>query len=158
MPGQAIVTIKDKQWVVDVASTYLELAYGLGGLVELAAGTGMLFDLGWEQTIEVTTVPMLFTLDIAFISEDMTVTEVYHNIERGNLVISQVPARYFLEVNADEMAGIESATQVAFKYLLTEGTMPATSDLISVVMPFIGFLVIGIIANMIMRDIVDIRH
>ena len=160
MPGQAIVTIKDKQWVVDVTSTYLELAYGLGGLVELAAGTGMLFDLGWEQTIEVTTVPMLFTLDIAFISEDMTVTEIYHNVERGNLVISQVPARYFLEVNTGELADIEPGTQVTVEYMVTEGTMPATADLILTVVPFTGFLVMGIIVNMIMRDIskVDTRH
>ena len=158
MPGQAIVTIKDKQWVVDVASTYLELAYGLGGLVELAAGTGMLFDLGWEQTIEVTTVPMLFTLDIAFISEDMRVKEIYHNVERGNLVISQVPTRYFLEVNTGELVGIEPGTQVTVEYMVTEGTMPATADLILTVVPFTGFLVMGIIANMIMRDVVDIRH
>ena len=46
MPGQAIVTIKDKQWVVNIASDSWELAHGLGGLMELATGTGMLFDLG----------------------------------------------------------------------------------------------------------------
>ena len=70
MPAQAIVTIGDKQWAVGIAYASWELSQGLGGLVELPPGTGMLFDTGFEQTIEVTTVPMLFPLDIAFFSEE----------------------------------------------------------------------------------------
>jgi len=106
MLGQAIVTIKDKKWIVNVVSTYLELTQGLGGLMELATGASMFFDLGYEQIIEVTTAPMLFSLDIAFFSQDMTVTTVNYHVEPGNFVISQEPARYFLEVNAGEFAGI----------------------------------------------------
>ena len=70
MPGQAVVTIKGKQWTVDVACTYLELTYGLGMLMEMATGTGMLFDVGSEQTIEVTTASMLFPLDIEILQQD----------------------------------------------------------------------------------------
>ena len=53
MPGQAVITIKDKRWVVDIASTYLEMSQGLSGLIELIPGTDMLFDFGYEQTIEI---------------------------------------------------------------------------------------------------------
>lgn len=67
MTGQATVTIKNKQWQVGVADTPWELAQGLGGLPELAPGIGMLFDTGWTQIIQVTTVPMLFPLDLSLI-------------------------------------------------------------------------------------------
>ena len=158
MAGQAIVTIGNKEWQVTLASTSWELSQGLGGLPEIMSGTGMLFDTGFEQTIEVTTMPMLFSLDIAFLSEGLIVTEVYRNVAPDYLVTCAIPAKYFLEVNAGEMAGIEPGTPVTVEYIVTEGTMPATSDLISVVVPFTGFLVMGIIINMIMRDVVETRH
>ena len=66
----------------------------------------MLFDMGYEQTITVTTEPMLFPLDIAFLSEALEVTEVYQNVAPGYHVNSIAPARYFLEVNAGELNGI----------------------------------------------------
>ena len=65
MAGQATVKIGDREWSTDVATQPWELSQGLGGLSGILAGTGMLFDLGWEQIIEVTTVPMLFSLDIS---------------------------------------------------------------------------------------------
>jgi uncharacterized membrane protein (UPF0127 family) len=43
---------------------------------------------------------MLFPLDIAFISEDMVITEVYRNVQPGYLVTSMSSVSYFLEVNA----------------------------------------------------------
>jgi uncharacterized membrane protein (UPF0127 family) len=66
MAGQVNVTIEDRQWAVAFASTPSELVQGLGGISEITHGTGMLFDLGFEQIITVTTEPMLFPLDIAF--------------------------------------------------------------------------------------------
>jgi len=108
MSGQAYLVISDKEWLVSLAIATWELEQGLGGLPELEAGTGMLFDLGVEQTIHVTTVPMLFPLDIAFLSEDLKVTEVYQNVEPGYLVTSTQPARYFIEVNAGDLTGIEA--------------------------------------------------
>ncbi len=45
--------------------------------------------------------------DIAFLSEDLVVTEIYRNVQPGYLVHSTVPGRYFIEVNADELEGIE---------------------------------------------------
>jgi len=153
MAGQAVVKIGDKEWFTDVATLSWELSQGLGGLVEIPPATGMLFDMGFAQTIEVTTVPMLFPLDIAFLSEDLLVTEVYRDIEPGYLVTSQMPARYFLEVNASELSGIEPGASLSVEYLVTEGMAPA-SDLVSSIVPFIGFLAVGAITTLVMRDMV----
>jgi len=152
MPGQAIVTIKDKQWTVDVANTYPELTQGLGGLPEMAPGTGMLFDLGFEQTIEVTTVPMLFPLDIAFLTEDFSVTEVYPGFEPGYLVTSQVPARYFLEVNAGEMEGIEPGDVAVAEWLTLEET-PVVPDWVPALFSLAAFAVLGVLVVDLGRDI-----
>ena len=154
MAGLAVVRIGDKEWLMDVATLPWELSQGLGGLAEIPPDTGMLFDIGFEQIIEVTTVPMLFPLDIAFLSEDLTVTEVYRDVEPGYLVTSQLPARYFLEVNAGDLADIEPGASVSIEYLVTEGTTPAASDLVSAVVPFVGLLSVGAFTTLVMRDMV----
>ena len=71
MAGQVAVTIDDKPWSADLATAPWELTQGLGGIPGIPLGTGMLFDLGFEQAISVTTEPMLFPLDIAFLSESL---------------------------------------------------------------------------------------
>ncbi len=151
MAGQALVAIKDKQWAVDIAITHWELEQGLGGLPELPLETGMLFDLGFEQVIHVTTTPMLFPLDIAFLSEELTVTEVYHDVEPGYLVTSTQPARHFLEVNAGELEGIEPGDTVSVDLLPLE-EMPVTHDWISMMFGFTGFLMLGTLTVSIARD------
>jgi uncharacterized membrane protein (UPF0127 family)/antirestriction protein ArdC len=152
MAGQAIVTIKDKQWTVDVASTYSELTQGLGGLPEMAPMTGMLFDLGIEQTIKVTTMPMLFPLDIAFLTEDFLVTEVYPSVEPGYLVTSQAPARYFLEVNAGELEGIEPGDVAVAEWLTLEET-PVVPDWVPAIFSLAAFAVLGVLVVDLGRDI-----
>jgi len=154
MSGQALIMIKDKQWAVDIAAAPWELSQGLGGLAELPPGAGMLFDVGFEQIIEVTTVPMLFPLDIAFFSEDLTVTEIYRDVEPGYLVTSQLPARYFLEVNSGEMVDIEPEAAVSVEFLPYEEVAPVTSDLVSAVVPFVGFLAVGTITTLVIKDMV----
>jgi len=154
MAGQAVVTIGNKEWLTDIATFPWELSQGLGGLVELPSNSGMFFDVDFEQIIEVTTIPMLFPLDIAFLSEDMTVTEIYRNVGPGYIVTSQSPARYFLEVNAGELAGIEPGTSVSVEYLIIEEMAPAASDLVSTAVPFVGFLTISAISILVMRDMV----
>jgi len=152
MAGQAIVTIKDKQWTVDVANTYSELTQGLGGLQEMAPGTGMLFDLSIEQTIEVTTVPMLFPLDIAFLSDDLSVTEVYRSVELGYLVTSQAPARYFLEVNTGELEGIEPGDVAVAEWLTLEET-PVVPDWVPSLFSLATFAALGVLVVDLGRDI-----
>ena len=151
MSGQALVTIKDKQWAVDIAADPRELAQGLGGIPEMAPNTAMLFDMGVEQIVTVTTGPMLFPLDIAFLSESLAITEVYRNVEPGYLVTSQLPVRYFLEVNAGELEGINGGDQVSVdSWPLQE--VPAESDWVSPVVSFMGFTLMGVFAISLARD------
>jgi uncharacterized membrane protein (UPF0127 family) len=155
MPGQAIVTVENKQWSMDVATLSWELSQGLGNIAEIPPATGMIFDLGYEQTIEVTTVPMLFSLDIAFLSEDLVITEIYRDVEPGYLVTSQIPTRYFLEVNAGELEGVESGAAISVDYLAVENVLPAETDIVSAIVPFVGFLVMGGFSVMLMKDVVE---
>jgi uncharacterized membrane protein (UPF0127 family) len=145
MAGQVSVTIADKEWLVSLASAPWELVQGLGGIPEIPQGAGMLFDMGLEQTIHVTTVPMLFTLDIAFFSEDMVVTEIYRNIQPGYLVTSTSPARYFLEVNAGELDGVDSGSQASFEFLAPVSAVEA-SDWVTPMISFMGLILMGIFA------------
>jgi uncharacterized membrane protein (UPF0127 family) len=155
MPGQATVTIGDRQWQVSIADTPWELAQGLGGLPELAPGTGVLFDTGWTQIIQVTTVPMLFPLDIAFLSETAVVTEVYRSVEPGYIVISTLPARYFLEVNAGELEGIEPGDQVSVEFLPLEEIPVVEADWMAAVAGFMGFTVMAVFVTALARDFVS---
>ena len=151
MAGQAVVKIKDREWLVSVATAPWELEQGLGGLPDLPLETGMLFDLGIEQTIHVTTVPMLFPLDIAFLSEELTVIEVYHDIESGYLVTSTQPARYFIEVNAGELEGIAPEDTVSVDLLPFE-EMPVETDWVSMMFGLAGFLILGTLTVSIASD------
>lgn len=145
MPGSATVTINDKQWAVDVAASPSELAAGLGGVASIAANTGMLFDLGSEQTVQVTTEPMLFNIDIIFISEDLKVVDVVSDVAPGYLLTEDTPVRFFLEVNAGEAEGIEAGDDVQitdYQY-----TPPST---ISQWMPtIIGISILGFVGAMV---------
>jgi uncharacterized membrane protein (UPF0127 family) len=152
MSGQATIAIGDKQWQVSIADTPWELTQGLGGIPELAAGTGMLFDLGWEQTVQVTTVPMLFPLDIAFFSETLVVTEVYRNIEPGYIVTSTLPARYFLEVNAGELDGIDTGDRATVEVILLAQTV--VPDWVSTMISLMGFIVMGMLTVSVVQDLV----
>lgn len=154
MLGQATITIRDKQWQVSIADTSWELAQGLSGIPGLPAGTGMFFDMGWEQTVQVTTVPMLFSLDIAFFSEEFVVTEVYRNIEPGYMVTATLPARYFLEVNAGELEGIDSGDRALIELLPLEEVPVIMPDWVSTMISLMGFVVMGILTISIAQDLV----
>jgi len=117
MAGQAVVTIRDNQWQVSLATDYLELIQGLSNAPQIPSKTGMLFDLGHDTIFTVTTKEMLFPIDIVRISSAMTVTDVAHDVQPGQLVTSDTPARYFLEVNAGEASGINLAEQVAIQWM-----------------------------------------
>ncbi|BCT55320.1 ArdC-like ssDNA-binding domain-containing protein [Dehalococcoides mccartyi] len=153
MAGQVKITIGDKEWLASLASTYWELVQGLGGISGIDAGTGMLFDLGFAQDITVTTEPMLFPLDIAFLNEELVITEIYRNIQPGYQVHSTVPGRYFIEVSAGEMEGIEVGSQVTLEVLvLQEVTEEPTwvPTMISFAgFTLMGFLMVGMIKDMV---------
>jgi uncharacterized membrane protein (UPF0127 family) len=127
MSGQAVVTIKDKQWQVSLATSYMELVQGLSGVAQLLPRTGMLFDLGNDTIFTVTTEEMLFPIDIIRISSSLTVTDVASNVLPGQLVTSVTPARYFLEVNAGEASDINPPDQAAIQ--LAASAMPQQVDI-----------------------------
>lgn len=136
MPGQATVTIRDKQWAVSVATTADELAQGLKGVESIPAGTGMLFDVGTDQIITVNTEGMLFPIDGIFISSDLKVTEMTFNMIPEEFGTASLPARYYLEVNAGEVVGIEDGDDVTITYA------PVT-DLTSLIAVAFAVLLLG---------------
>ncbi|MDO8717225.1 MAG: DUF192 domain-containing protein [Dehalococcoidales bacterium] len=152
MVGQVTVRISDKEWLASLAQTSWELTQGLGGIPEIPQGTGMLFDLGFEQTITVTTEPMLFPLDIAFLSESLAITEIYRDVQMGYHVSSTLPARYFLEVNAGELEGIDSGSQ-AFADSLPLQEAPVASDWGSPMVSFMGFTLMGVFMIGMVKDL-----
>jgi len=152
MAGQATITIRDKQWSVGLAVTPYELASGLGNISQIPPQTGMLFDVGTTRTVQVTTVPMLFPLDIAFLSETFIITEVYRNIEPGYLVTSTLPARYFLEVNAGELDGIDAGDRASVEVIVP--AQAAVPDWVAALFGFMGMLVAGIIAVSMVKELV----
>ena len=140
MAGQAVITFQNQQWEVSLATNYWEQVHGLGGIAGTAPGTGMFFDMGYAQSITVTTEPMLFALDIAFLDENLVVTEVYRDILPGYLVTSQQPARYFLEVNSGELANVNPGDQAEAEIALPPVISTASTgwlDLVNTFMPLI---------------------
>ena len=126
MSGQATISIKDKQWLAEVATTYDELTTGLSGRASLPEGQGMLFDLGYDQGyIEIDMFNMLFPLDIIFINSSLSVSGVLRDVqpqyEAWFEAGSQPGARFFLEVNAGEADGIDTNDAVTI-----EGDIPSS--------------------------------
>jgi uncharacterized membrane protein (UPF0127 family) len=118
MPGQAVVTINGKQWSVSVANTYAELTSGLSGVESIQPQTGILFDLGYDQSqIDIDMSEMLFPLDIIFINSTQGVRGVMSDVQPGEIDVrfeaTTTPgARFFLEINAGEAEGIEVGDNV----------------------------------------------
>ncbi len=146
------IAVKNKQWNISITTNPLEQMQGLGGLSDLSAQSGMLFDLGSPQTIQVTTVPMLFPLDIVFFSETLEITEIYRDVHPGYLVTSTSPARYFLEVNAGEFEGIGTGDGATVEVIAAAQT--TAPDWASALFGFIGFMVIGMLTVNLVKDLV----
>jgi uncharacterized membrane protein (UPF0127 family) len=149
MPGQAIVTIKDKQWSVSVASTPYELLNGLAGVESMPAGTGMLFDLGSDHSfIRIDMTRMLFPLDIIFINSTRGVVGVMRNVQPGETdvrfeAITTPGARCFLEVNAGEAEGIEYGDDLVIQGLAQAAQLDISS--------LANFMLIAVVLLMMMK-------
>jgi len=154
MAGQLTIKIGDKEWFAELATTPLELVQGLGGIQGIPQRTGMLFDLSYEQPVTVTTEPMLFPLDIAFLSDALVITEVYRNVQPGYLVTSTAPARYFIEVNAGELDGVDTGSQATFE-LISPVSTAAASDWKTLAMSFMGFIIMGLTMVGLLRSLTE---
>ena len=150
MPGQAVVTLREKQWQVSLATTYAELVGGLSGVPSILAGTGMLFVLPADQLASVTTQLLLFNIDIIFISSGLEVVDVARNVAPGTIVTENTPVRYFLEVNAGEADDIESGDIVGITIYQPASTV---TNWISPLVSFAGFMAVGAFMVSTMRNI-----
>ncbi len=140
MPGQAVVTIRDKQWDCSVANTYEELTTGLSGVPSIPAGTGMLFILPQPQIVTVTAVGILFPLSVVFISEDLKVTGAVLRFSPGAVCTPDTPCRYFLEVNTGEVDDINLEDEVNIQFT----QVPSAADGMTPVITLAGVLMVGV--------------
>jgi len=136
MSGQAVVTIRNHQWQVSLATDYMELIQGLSNIPQIPSGTGMLFDLGYDRIFTVTTKEMLLPIDIVRISSAMTVVDVAHDVQPGQLLTSDAPARYFLEVNTGEANDISLSDQASIQ--LTSSPAPMQIDVSGIVITLLA--------------------
>jgi len=108
MTGQAIVTIDNKIWTCEYASTSAELIAGLSNVASIAPMTGILFDMDSDQSsIPINTSKMLFNIDIAFINSLGVVVAGLLDVSSSDVAgYSGSGARYFMEVNAGELDNV----------------------------------------------------
>jgi uncharacterized membrane protein (UPF0127 family)/transcriptional regulator with XRE-family HTH domain len=155
MPGQAVVTIGEKQWVCAVASTPAELTTGLSGIESIPAGTGMLFDLGADyKTIRIDMTRMLFALDIVFINSAQGVVGVMRNVQPGETDVrlenETLPgARWFLEVTAGEAEGVSVGDDV----IIQDSTAPAQLNLTNILNFALAMMVVVFTGRMAVRAV-----
>lgn len=152
MPGQILISIRDTIWQMGLATNPQELTSGLGNVPAIPAGTGMFFDTGYAHNITVTTEPMLFPLDIAFLNEDLTITEIYRGIQPGYLITSALPARYFIEVNAGELAGIEPGDMAYIELFSFEERSSQVTEITGLGTALMAIALVTGIAGMFIKD------
>ena len=102
LPVGNTFTLKEKDFHFSVASTGLELMQGLKGVENLADFDGMLFDFGVSTKAIMTPRGLRFPVDLAFIREDGTITQIERlDPNLGMLRFASEPVRYALEVPVD---------------------------------------------------------
>jgi len=143
MPGQATVTIRDKQWHVYLATTPQELIQGLGGLPSIEPGTGMLLCLPSMQAAQMTTAPMLFPIDVVWMDYKGRVVDLDLNISPGYLLTPAEPVTYILEVNAGEAQGVE----VGDEALIEVTVSPHEANMQSAVQTGVVLGIIGLLST-----------
>ena len=147
MPGEATVTIGGSTWTVEIASSAAELQAGLSGVASIPANTGILFDMGSAQDIiNINMADMLFKLDIVFISSAGVVVGILRDVAPGDNAAfdagNGLGARYFLEVNEDEMSNVSIGDTVVIEVTDT-GTTNGVLDLNAIISPLITIMIIG---------------
>lgn len=134
------IIIDNEQWQTNIATTSQELSQGLGNLESIPEHYSMLFDLGYPRYVSVTTQPMLFPIDIAFISGDFIVTQIERDVQPGLLIASNEPARAWLETNSDELADIEVGDGIIID-VLSAPVLPVSP--LTYILPIVALGVVG---------------
>lgn len=143
------LTIGSTSWAVNIATSSTELAQGLSGTSSLPANTGMLFDLGSERIVTVNAYNMLYNLAVIFFDSNFTVTEVVPLLLPGPAsdVTNSIPARYFLEINPDEL-GVISPLDVG----VLSGYEPSQVSSMSLdIGSIIGLMAIVLVLNVVSK-------
>ncbi len=154
----ATVVVNGRTFTVEVATTSAEIAAGLSGVAVLPPNTGMLFDMkSGQSAISINMDSMLFPLDITFISGGFLVLGTLWDVEPGDQdVEATFPvgdlARYFLEVNAGELAGVAPGTQVT----ITGYTPPTPVDMGSLVGMMITMMIVVMMMKMMMGTMKEV--
>ncbi len=134
----SVVTIGATSWAITLATSSADLLAGLSGIASLDAQTGMLFDMGNDQSaISINMNAMLFSLDIVFVSAAGSVVGVLRNVAPGDEVAFNAGggagARYFMEVNANEAIGVNigDSVQIVLDEEPPSSIIPDSGTLIS---------------------------
>ena len=147
MPGTALVTIGENEWNVELATTTTELTTGLSGRASIPIGQGMLFDLGSERIVTVNAYEMLFPISVVFIGENSGVTEITQLLTPGYDITTNLPCRYFLEVNTGEAASIEvgDAVTIAGYTPPTGSTINMETVVVLMIVAMMAQMMLGLI-------------
>ena len=110
----------------------------------------MLFDMGQEQAITVTTVPMLFPLDIVFLNNYLMVNGLALNVAPGYIVTTEAdaPARFFLEVNAGEAVAALKGQQASLNVVSSEAP-PAAGGLSQAISLIASLFTLSLVVSMV---------
>ena len=147
MASYGTVTITPDVWTITYLTNPVDLANGLSGIPSLAAGYAVIFDMGRTGNIQVTTMNMLFNLDIVFLNADHNVTEVWRNVAPGQILETEYPAAYFIEMNAGEASGIEVGDTAIVNTTSSDPTDdPITHGASTLSAQWVQFLLLGLAA------------
>ena len=99
LPEGKIITIGDKEFNFSLAETGMELMTGLKGVTSLEPYDGMLFDFGQKFYPIMTPKGLIFSIEVAFISEEGVIQE-FKTLDPVNGLTQAASkyARYALEV------------------------------------------------------------
>jgi uncharacterized membrane protein (UPF0127 family) len=99
LPEGKAVTIGDNEFNFSLAETGIDLITGLKGVTSLGTYDGMLFDFGQEFYPIMTPKGLVFSIEVAFISEDGVIQE-FKVLDPVNGLTQSASkrARYALEV------------------------------------------------------------
>jgi uncharacterized membrane protein (UPF0127 family) len=107
------VTIGNKVWNVQIASSPADIQQGFSGVTGTPFQTGILFNLGLPYTgLTINMHLMLFPLDIAFIDSNGRVVDIALGVKPLHDYVSNSTYSSFMEVNAGELADLRIGDNV----------------------------------------------
>jgi len=115
--GRSYIKINDTKYSIEFARTDEDKALGLGGRESLNSNAGMFFVFEITGFHVFWMKDMQFPLDIIWINEEFKIVDIERDVSPDDFpdrYVSQLPAKYVLEVNGGEVYnnGIQVGTTV----------------------------------------------